>query len=212
MLFESICWQDGQFQNLQWHTARVQATRAALFGVHDHWQLDELLASWQDPISGLRLRQMLPHDQLLKLRFDYNQTDWKISWEPYLIRKITTLQLVEAPYINYEFKFSDRSALDSLVQASPADDVIICQNGYLRDSSYANLVFSTGARSSQLYTPATPLLPGTRRAALIASGQVRELDIHLDDLRAFKWVHLVNAMLPLGRVRLVVGRIVNSNI
>ncbi len=208
MLFESICWRQGDFCNLHGHTARVQTTRSALFGVQDHWDVATLLESWQDPRTGFRLRQILPPNRLLKLRFDYNETNWSITWQPYKVRKINSLQIVEAPDLEYSYKYTDRSALDALVRASPADDVIICQNGYLRDSSYANLVFSTGGRRPQYFTPATPLLPGTRRAALIASGRVHEQEIHLDDLRTFKWLYLVNAMLPLGRVRISVEQIV----
>jgi 4-amino-4-deoxychorismate lyase len=208
MLFESVCWRNGAFQALEWHTARLQRSRVEVFGQQDRWDIRSLLESWEDPQTGCRLRQMLPPDQLIKLRFDYDATNWNITWQPYVRRSIRSLQVVEAPWLEYAHKFADRSALQALRAASTADEVLICSNGKVRDTSYCNMVFAEGGNNAKLYTPSTPLLPGTRRAALLASGRIEERMIQVSDLKEFKWVYLVNAMLPLGSVRLDAKRIV----
>jgi len=72
---------------------------------------------------------------------------------------------------------------------------MICKNGRITDSYYANLVFDDG---QMLYTPHQPLLKGVKREYLIHNNQVQSIDIQQLDLKHFHQVHLINAMMDLG--------------
>lgn len=48
-------------------------------------------------------------------------------------------------------------------------------------------------------TPRHPLLPGTKRAALLDMGMIQEADITLEDLRNANKVSLFNAMIEFGK-------------
>jgi 4-amino-4-deoxychorismate lyase len=84
------------------------------------------------------------------------------------------------------------------------DDILILQNGYLTDASYANLAFFDG---KIWYTPRTPLLAGVRRQFLLDSGRIQTADIRKDDLPSFTSVSLINAMIDLDLVTVPVSRI-----
>ena len=97
----------------------------------------------------------------LKLKIAYNAVNKICEFAPYDYRPIQRLQCVEAPYLNYKHKYTDRKALDTLLQyQGKADDVLILQDGWVRDSSYTNICFWGGIK---WFTPATPLLEGTAR-------------------------------------------------
>ena len=52
------------------------------------------------------------------------------------------------------------------------------------------------------YTPAQPLLKGTRRAALLDAGILTEQDIPALKIREYQKIRLFNAMLPFGKIEL----------
>jgi 4-amino-4-deoxychorismate lyase len=66
------------------------------------------------------------------------------------------------------------------------------QNGYIKDASYANLVFFDGVH---WVTPSQPLLMGTRRAALLKAGVIIEAPIQIKELNSFVDFKLINAMM-----------------
>ena len=75
------------------------------------------------------------------------------------------------------------------------DDVLLVQRGHVTDTSYANVALFDG---SNWYTPAWPLLRGTRREKLIENGTLKASVIRERDLHNFQTLRLVNAMLPWG--------------
>ncbi len=106
--------------------------------------------------------------------------------------------MLDGGEIDYRFKSADRTALDALALAARSancDDAIIIKDGFVTDSSYANLVF---LGDGGLWTPATFLLNGTKRRSLLASGAVRERKIRAADIRRFGRVIFVNAMLDIS--------------
>lgn len=48
--------------------------------------------------------------------------------------------------------------------------------------------------------PRHPLLPGTKRAALLDKGMIQKADITLEDLRNANKVSLFNAMIDFGEI------------
>jgi 4-amino-4-deoxychorismate lyase len=61
-------------------------------------------------------------------------------------------------------------------------------------------VFTDG---KQFVTPTTYLLPGTMRASLLASGDIIEAPISVDDIKKYTHITLINAMLPLHTMPLI---------
>jgi 4-amino-4-deoxychorismate lyase len=136
-----------------------------------------------------------PQAGFFKYRVLYNQSIQSIEFQPYYLRKIHTLRLISDDTIQYAYKTADRSHLKALfAKRGMDDDILIVKNGLLTDTYYSNIVLEN---ESGLFTPKTPLLPGVRRAHLLAKGQIEEAIIRVEDLPRFQRVHLVNAMLDL---------------
>ena len=105
------------------------------------------------------------------------------------------MEVVEVLPFDYSYKYHDRRVFERLMKNSEADDVIIAVNDMVTDASYANLAFWDG---SQWWTPETPLLNGVKRQHLLDQGLIQKRTISTNDVRSFKKVSLINAMLDLG--------------
>lgn len=196
LLLETIRTRNRQLENIHYHNERFNKTRKELFGESEKNDLQKIIKIPAD----------LPRS-VHKCRILYNAEIHKIEFIPYRIKKIKTIELITDDEIKYPFKYADRSALQKLKNKSLADEIIIVKNGLLTDTSYANLVFFDGEK---WLTPATPLLPGTMRAKLIALGKIREENIRPTDLRLFKKLKLINAMLGFGNSpEIAMGKIKN---
>jgi len=178
---ESIRFEKGQYQLLEYHQKRVNSTFQQFF----------------PDTSPLKLRDVLPdlsHGESHKVRVVYGRKVYNISQAPYQMAPIASFQLVRADTVSYNFKFHDRSQMDRLKEASRADEIIMVKNGLLTDASYANLAFFDGSR---WFTPDTFLLNGVQRQYLIDTGQITEKPIRPEDLQHFEKFCLINAMLQL---------------
>lgn len=180
---ETICLLDGQLLNLNYHEARLNRTRALLWGEDEPWSLQQLL-----PLKDL------PNEGLYKCRLVYEREFQKFEWEPYTRRPIASLKKVYDNQISYSFKYLDRSPLVHLfAQRENYDDVLIIKNGLLTDTSYCNIALYNG---TEWHTPDSPLLDGTQRAFLIDSGTVKEIPIEEKSLNQYSSIRLFNAMIP----------------
>ncbi|MEG0647308.1 MAG: aminotransferase class IV, partial [Bacteroides sp.] len=96
--------------------------------------------------------------------------------------------------INYTYKSTDREALNQLYeQRNTKDDVLIIKNGYITDTSIANVALFDG---THWFTPKHPLLKGTQRAQLLQKGIIQEKEIMLEELFSFSQMTIFNAMIP----------------
>jgi 4-amino-4-deoxychorismate lyase len=78
---------------------------------------------------------------------------------------VSSLHLIESDTINYTYKSTHREELNALyAQRGMADDILIVKDGYLTDTSIANIALYDG---HTWFTPAHPLLQGTKRAELL---------------------------------------------
>lgn len=180
-LFETIRLENGQFFNLDGHQKRFDASRSACFFADEKISLSAILLSKNFPKTGL-----------FRCRAVYGKQIERVEFLPYKIRQPLKIGLVEAPEIEYDFKWEDRAAfVELLTQRPDCQEVIITKNGLLTDSTVANLAFFDG---KNWLTPASFLLPGTRRKLLLDEGILREEMIFRNDLRLFKKVALLNAM------------------
>lgn len=178
LLLETIRIENGQIDNLSYHQARCDQSRQILFGSTDRLDLSSVIEA--------------PEHGLYRCRILYGISLHSIEYLPYSPKKITSLKIVPSD-IDYSFKYADRKTLDALLLANKeVDEVIIEKNGYLTDTTIANIAFYDG---SQWFTPEAPLLKGTMRAKLIEEGFLQTKHIKREDLGKYTQVALMNAMI-----------------
>ncbi|MDY6121976.1 MAG: hypothetical protein SPI72_02720 [Porphyromonas sp.] len=196
LLLETICIREGRPQGLSYHKMRMAHSVAPLSSP----TLPNLASLCPEPLRRSRC----------KCRIVYSAKGIEeISFTPYHPKPLRALRIVEAPTdLNYEHKWLDRYALESLRQGCAADeDILICRDGLLTDISYANVLLSRLNTPKQfLYTPAKPLLYGTHLAQLASSLHFEP--IPLDHLwRDYHSLSLINAMLDVGEIQIPVEHI-----
>lgn len=182
-------------------TIRLSETGAEHFGRHLQRMQESSRMLWGRSVEfpGL-LDAILSHRDktVQKCRVFYNENDFHIDCEAYSVRPIEQLQLVIDDQIDYSHKWSDRTALLSPIQGlPPRADVLFVKNGFLSDTSYANIALWNG---KEWHTPSSPLLNGIRRAVLLEQGRMVEKEIAIAAIRKYETVSLLNAMLDLGEV------------
>ena len=197
LLLETIRLADGKAPLLQRHQARVDRSRQRYYAKAPAFRLQEVL-------DGLDL----PREGVYKLRLLYRAGLESHELMPYTVRPVNSLRVVPADELTYCRKYADRSGIERLfARRENCDDILMVQRGHVTDSSYANLAFFDGSR---WYTPAWPLLRGTRRAELIERGTLLPTVIRVRDLPHFESVRLLNGMMeweegPTVRITAVLG-------
>jgi len=193
---ESILYKDGKYHHLTLHEKRFfHAIQRFMPNVQSHPDLRQLLPPIN--LEGIYKVRVVYHADTDDLNFDVEYTE-------YVSRKIESLEVVESEVFDYSFKYEDRTAINSLVRKSKADDIIISMDGKITDGSYFNLAFWDG---SAWHTPDTPLLNGVRRQLLLSEKKIKEAPITIQDLGAFEKVSLINAMLDLGEVQVTMSNV-----
>jgi 4-amino-4-deoxychorismate lyase len=192
-LFESIKCVDGIPQNLSYHQARIELAFSVHFPKKQTLDLDEILPLKKN-LQGI-----------FKWRVTYDSNSANTSLETYHIRPVKSLKIVYGSHLNYGHKYDDRRVINELfANRLEHDDIIILKNGFVTDSSYANLIFYT---KGLWYTPSQPILPGTKRQQLIDTGKIIMANIKSSDITKFEKVSLINAMLDLGDVEIPTSQI-----
>lgn len=172
--FETIRMIEKKALHLPYHHQRIFTT------IHKKYPLEALL----NP----------PSDQLYRTKVIYNvQEILDISYTPYTPKKINSFKLIFCDTIEYPLKFLDRSAIDTLyTQKGECDEIIIVKNGFLSDTSIANIALYL---DGVWLTPKTPLLQGTSRARLLKENFLKEKDLQIKDLFRAQKIALCNAMI-----------------
>lgn len=190
---ETIKVADGKMKNWDSHTKRISFTLAKFYPQTAQTAAAKIEA---EILQAAKKAESASLGKTFKLRVEYSDKPEKIELLPYAPKKIKTLKLVFDNDIFYAYKFADRSALERLRNLrGGCDDIIICKNGLITDSSYANLVF---VKDGKFFTPSAPLLDGTKRKTLVESGIAAPAEIRPRDLRKFERVVFVNAMLDIS--------------
>jgi 4-amino-4-deoxychorismate lyase len=91
---------------------------------------------------------------------------------------------------SYDFKFAKRDLLNNLILDN--QEVIIVKNGFLTDTTYANIALKQGEK---WYTPSEPLLEGTKRDFLIENKLIFPKQLHINELHHFSHIKIFNAMM-----------------
>jgi len=182
-LLETLKIENRSPKNLIFHQQRINKSQSQLFGKSSEINLTETLQNLPKNLTN----------QVYKCRIVYDTKIQKIEFIPYIPLKVQSLKLVLADNLDYSLKYENRSELQNLTtQKGDCDDILICQNQQIRDTSYANIVFWDGKK---WLTPQMPLLEGTQRAFLLATKQIFHSKITVSDLSKFKFVRIINAML-----------------
>lgn len=180
-LFESVCIENSQIKNAEYHEARFNRSYIQQYKTHPTYSL----------FDGIHLTN-LDNNLKYKLRIGYKQNGTCYSISEYESSIPKSLKLVTDDTITYALKKNNRKKLNALFQQrEEADDALIIKNGLVTDTSYSNILLFDG---KQIVTPSTPLLAGTCRARLLAKNSIIEQSISVDELQNFESFQLVNAL------------------
>jgi 4-amino-4-deoxychorismate lyase len=179
---EAIKVKDGILYNLKYHQERINKT---------------LKDFYRTEIDLSVINDMIPNhvkSGLYKCRVLYSGKIEKVEFIPYAFRYVRTVAVITDNEISYSYKYADRNCINTLLQKSGCDDILIIKNGLVTDASSSNLVF----RSREgLFTPKDYLLPGTKRKLLLDHKKIEERSIPVNEIKAFDTVYFINAMVDL---------------
>lgn len=182
LLIETIKISNRRPLNIKYNNERFNRSRKELFGIESSIYLE----------NEIQIPENLT-DKIYKCRIIYGKQIEKIEFELYKPKIIRSLKLVEDNDIEYGYKFSDRSKINELFeQRGGCDDVLIVKNGFVTDTSIANIIFWDGVK---WITPSTALLRGTARQRLIDNKSIFEKEITVKNLHTFKKIRIINSMM-----------------
>lgn len=182
---ETIRIENGKALNMGFHNYRFNKTRRDIFECN----LPVNLADYIQPGE---------YTERTKCRIEYQDEVEKVEYQPYTIRPVKSLRMVTSDGLDYTYKSSNRQKLDELFkQKGEADDILIIRDGFLTDTSIANIALWNG---EQWETPEKPLLEGTMRASLLGKGLIVPAEIRPQDLSRYSLIRLFNAMIGFGEI------------
>lgn len=189
---ESMMIKDSILCNAEYHNRRLKYTCNVLFG-----GIAESKIPCVEYLIEIDNFPEMFRTGIVKCRLLYDVCDGqfnsRLEYAHYEKRCIMSLKLV-AGSPEYSFKYTDRTALNKLMEyRAGCDDVIIVKNGLLTDASSANIVL---LKDDRWFTPSEPLLKGTARARLLDEGIISEAVVSPKELVDFEGLRLINAMLP----------------
>ena len=177
-VFETIKCIEKNVLNLDYHNERFNRTRKELFGCSDILDIGNYIK--------------IPSKKLLKCKLVYADEIIDIDFAPYMKKEIKSLKLMSDDNIDYKYKYSNRDSINELYeQKGDFDDIIIVQNGFITDTSIANIAVFL---DDKWLTPDKPLLEGTCRQRYIESGLLKTADITVAMLKNAKKIAILNAM------------------
>lgn len=172
LFFETIKCQDGSIFNLDYHKNRMAKT------IGKNFNLEEYIYP--------------PNDKLLRCKIIYNQDEIiSVEYFDYMRKNISTFEIINDDSIAYQFKFLNRDIFDNYSNKSCADEIIFFKNGFLTDTTIANIAILV---DDIWYTPRSPLLMGTTRKRYLDEKCLVEKDIDLNFLQKANKIALLNAM------------------
>ena len=192
LLLETIHAADGHCEHLAQHIKRMNRSR-------------KILQPGEPPITESEIKEAftrLPPSMpgIWKIRILYDDTIKNTDASPYTPLPLKSAALIDIGIIDYSHKWADRTALHNLNQKAKqrgADIALFVRDGLITDFFHANAAFFDGSR---WWTPARPLLIGTRRERLLAENKLHTAVITPDSLPDFQLTCPVNAMLDLGQI------------
>ena len=177
---ETIKIVNGNISFLEFHNQRLNNTRKALFHNQDDIDLHDFI-------------QAPSKTEIYKCRVIYSQRIETLEYFFYQEKNFNSFKIIADDNIVYPFKYLDREHLNRLVILKElADDILIIKQGFITDTSIANVAFW---HQDKWFTPSTPLLKGTTRERLLREKQIKEADIRLKDVKDFSKMAIMNALI-----------------
>ncbi|MDF1874932.1 aminotransferase class IV [Sulfurimonas sp. SAG-AH-194-I05] len=174
----------------------IKAVDGEVFHIHYHQQRYESVLKYFHIYKFQNLHILLnpPSHGTYRCRVVYTLDGTiTISYHTYEKRNITSLKIIHDNTIQYNKKSTNREYLNTLFEKKDTcDDVLIVKNGFITDISIANIAFFNG---KEWLTPSHALLKGVTRQRYLECGKIREAEIELTDVKTFKKVALLNAMI-----------------
>lgn len=196
---EAIEYREGLFHRADRHLDRIRRTLL-------HFGVSRIsvptLREFTDILHDAAISDKVPEEGVYKCRIVYPGRERlleKIDFMEYGKKKIGSISLVESDTIEYSFKSTERAPLDSLLNESGADEIIIVKRGLLTDGSAYNIILEDYQK--RLFTPSEPLLRGTMREELLESGTITPEEITPRMLSGFSHIHFINALNYIGDLR-----------
>lgn len=169
---------DGVVQNLEYHQRRLERA----LGLSENIQRHRLCKLLNPPKKGV-----------YRCRVLYDANSLEVEYIAYKKRNIQSLKIVYNDEIEYSKKYANRELLDELFALrADCDDILIVKGGLVRETSIANVAFYDGI---EWFTPKRVLLKGTTRERYLQEKKLIEKDIFVSDLKSYKKLALMNAML-----------------
>jgi 4-amino-4-deoxychorismate lyase len=192
---ESIKLQDGEFKRLELHQARIQKAFETFYPNEKAFDLAEFLSKSDFPTEK----------GIFKCRIVYDSEIRQLEFNPYVMKPINSLRLVETEIESLPYKPEDRSLYNAaFALRGDCDDVLLVKNGCLTDTSYCNIALFDG---NNWFTPRIPLLYGVNRAELLNEGKLVEKDIKVQELKDCQQIALFNAMIEFGELVLEIDKV-----
>jgi 4-amino-4-deoxychorismate lyase len=184
-LVETIKIDNGVPLNLEYHTERLTRSVKELFEKVLFMDLKEKIEVPSFARKGI-----------FKCRVEYDYDIRKIEFLPYQIIMVYSLKIIERDDIEYRYKYVDRTQINEmLAMCGTNGDFLLIKNGMVTDTSCANIIFKN--ERDEWYTPASYLLPGTKRASLLRRGIIRETKIAVSDMKKYSEARLINALIDI---------------
>ena len=175
MLFETIKIEDAQIFNLDWHNKRFNKTQKELFNLTSDIDLKAFISP--------------PKTGLYRCKLTYDTKIQSVEYFPYQAKSFKSFKILKSQ-LDYKYKYTNRLAFQKLLKEH--DEIIIEKDGFLTDTSIANIAFFDGG---SWLTPKIPLLQGTTRARLLHEGFLKLKDIKKEDINKYSHFALMNAMI-----------------
>ena len=185
-LLETVKIENGELKNIYYHNERMNRSRRIFFGA-------------KNDIDISKLKIDIPIGAIYRLRILYTLYIEKIEILPYRPKNIKKLKIVEASF-DYSFKYENRSCFEKLFESySGYDDFILTRDGFLTDTTIANIALK---KDNRWFTPKTPLLGGTVRNKLLDENVLIPKDISKEDIKSYDELALMNAMIGFKRLEI----------
>ena len=186
-LFETLCIENGQVQNLALHQQRYENSLREFYAgqPYDIFSIAKILQKNTELWANLQ-------STIIRCRIDYNATQYHLQCFPYQRKTYQRFHPVICDDIDYHLKYSNRAIFNELLkQKGDCDEIIIVKQGKITDCTIGNLILRQG---SQWFTPDSPLLIGTQRSKLLKERKIIERKILLSDLPLYQEIRLINAL------------------
>lgn len=189
--YEIIKIRDGEFLNVDNHTKRFNQTRNEIYGECEQvclWnEIEEKLL--YDP----QFFDMILKEPIVKLTVTYDMNIRSFKPEVFQIPNFKSLKIVNGNSIKYTHKEVNKKQINLLrIYKGNCDEILIERDGLITDTCCCNVAFFDG---NQWFTPANPMIKGTKRAELLEQGKIIEKDISVSELSRYKKVRMFNSMI-----------------